>query len=241
MKLYDSFQATLQQAKRWLGATEPVMMLALLLIAAGIWVFIVVADKVMEGGTQDFDDWAIRALRHPDNLADPLGPQWAQELARDATALGGVGWLVFFTFAVSGYLWLTGKRHLMIFLLAAASSGAVLAFGLKHVFSRPRPELVPHLSFVASSSFPSAHSMISAIVYITLGAIVDTVVTHWRVRAYLLFLAILIPVIVGISRVYLGVHYPTDVLAGWMAGLSWATACWLVARWLQRRDRVESG
>lgn len=240
MKLYDSFRTKLRQAKRWLGAAEPVVMLALLLIAAGIWVFIAVADKVVAGGTQDFDEWAIRALRQPDNLAKPIGPLWVQELARDATALGGVGWLVFFTFAVSGYLWLIRKPHLMLFLLVAASSGTMLAFGLKHAFSRPRPDLVPHLSYVDSSSFPSAHSMISAIVYITLGAIVDTVVTQWRVRAYLLFLTILIPLIVGISRVYLGVHYPTDVLAGWMAGLSWATVCWLVARSLQRRGQVES-
>jgi len=223
----------------WLGDREPVVLLGTLLVIAGTWAFIAIADNVAEGDTQSFDDWAVRALRRPDELARPIGPRWLAEMGRDATALGGVGWLVSFTLAVAGYLWLDGKRHMAAFLLIAAGSGTALAFWLKSLFDRPRPSLVPHLSYVTSSSFPSAHSMLSATVYLTLGALVASVMARMRLKVYVLTLSLLLTLLVGVSRVYLGVHYPTDVLAGWMAGLTWALACWLVAHWLQRRGDVE--
>lgn len=228
-----------QQAKTWLGDREPAVLLGTLLAIAAAWAFIELADEVLEGSTHHIDAWAVRALREPDDPTQPIGPRWLQEMGRDATALGGIGWLVFFTFAVTGYLWLDGKRHMAAFLFLAASSGTGLAFGLKSFFGRPRPAVVPHLSHVASSSFPSAHSMVSAVVYITLGVLLATVVSRKRLKAYILCLALFLPLVVGLSRVYLGVHYPTDVLAGWMAGLTWALLCWLVARWLQRRGGVE--
>lgn len=224
----------------WFGGREPAVLLSMFLVVAGIWMFIEVADEVAEGDFRHIDEWAVRALRNPDNVADPIGPRWLQEMGRDATALGGVGWLLFFTFAVAGYLWLDQKTHMSVFLLAASASGTLLSFTLKSVFARPRPDIVPHLSHVTTHSFPSAHSMVSAVVYITLGTLLATVVARRRLKAYILSVAIVLPLIIGISRVYLGVHYPTDVLAGWMAGLAWALLCWLVARWLQRRGEVES-
>ncbi|MDZ4821482.1 MAG: phosphatase PAP2 family protein, partial [Planctomycetota bacterium] len=137
------------------------------------------------------------------------------------------------------YLWLDGKVHMMVFTLGAATSGVLISIGLKSLYDRPRPNLVTHLSHVYSSSFPSGHSMLSAIVYLTVGPLLAAVMPTRPLKIYVLFVAIILSVSVGLSRVYLGVHYPTDVLAGWLAGVVWSLLCWLLARWLQRRGTVE--
>lgn len=240
MSVAEQTGGNLKQVWSWLSNREPLVLLSALLMMVGIWSFIAIADEVSDGDTAHFDQWAVRALRQPDDPATPIGPRWLQEMGRDATALGGIGWLVFCTLAVTGYLWLDGKSHMAVFLFGAASSGTGVAFALKALFDRPRPADVPHLSHVASSSFPSAHSMLSAVVYITLGVLVASVVARRRLKVYILCLSLLLTIVVGLSRIYMGVHYPTDVLAGWMAGLSWALLCWLLARWLQRRGQVES-
>jgi undecaprenyl-diphosphatase len=239
-KAAEMLWRTVRQTLAWFSGREPVVLLSMFLVVGGIWAFIEIADEVAEGEFQKIDEWAVRALRKADNPAEPIGPRWLQEMGRDATALGGVAWLVFFTFAVAGYLWLDKKTHMSVFLLGAAASGTLVGFALKSVFARPRPDVVPHLAYVTTHSFPSGHSMLSAVVYITLGTLLAAVVARRRLKVYILSIAIVLPLIVGISRVYLGVHYPTDVLAGWMAGLAWALLCWLVARWLQRRGEVES-
>jgi undecaprenyl-diphosphatase len=128
----------------------------------------------------------------------------------------------------------------MIFTLAATIGGTLVSIGLKSFFSRPRPDLVPHLTHVATSSFPSGHSMLSAVVYLTLGSLLAAIMPNLKLKIYVLSVAIILSVFVGISRIYLGVHYPTDVLAGWLAGLVWALMCWLIARWLQVHGQVES-
>jgi undecaprenyl-diphosphatase len=121
----------------------------------------------------------------------------------------------------------------------AALGGLLLSSGLKHIFARPRPEAVTHLSYVYTSSFPSGHSMLSATVYLTLGSLLMRFQPKRRLKFYYLFIAVMLTVIIGISRVYMGVHYPTDVLAGWTAGLVWALICWLAARLLQKQHVVE--
>ena len=128
----------------------------------------------------------------------------------------------------------------MGFLLGAVAGGCVLSLGLKSLFDRPRPELVPHLMTAYFSSFPSGHSMMSAVVYGTLGSVLSTLVTRRRLKFYFLALAAIIAGMVGVSRVYLGVHYPTDVLAGWSAGLAWSTTCWLLGRSLKREGTIEA-
>jgi undecaprenyl-diphosphatase len=159
---------------------------------------------------------------------------------RDVTALGSMGILTFVTLAVAGFMALDRKGHAALFVLVAVGSGMLLGTLLKMGFDRPRPDLVPHGASVYTASFPSSHAMLAAVVYLTLGALLARVQPHRVLKLYLLGLAILLTVAIGASRVYLGVHWPTDVLAGWAIGAGWALLCWAAALWLQRRGRVEA-
>jgi undecaprenyl-diphosphatase len=216
------------------------VLVSLLLIALGILAFVALADEVLDGETSKFDEWAIRVLRRPDDLAKPIGPRWLAEAARDTTALGGVLFLSLLTTTVAGYLWLRKMYGAMALVIAATLGGLSVSSILKHVFDRPRPDLVPHLSHVTSSSFPSGHSMLSAAVFLTLGVLLGRFVQERKLKAYFLMIALVLTTLVGVSRVFLGVHYPTDVLAGWCAGMAWALSCWFVARILQNQGAVES-
>ena len=223
----------------WLAGHVNIVLVAVLLIVGGTWGFIALADEVREGDTQRFDDWAVRAMRRADDPSQPIGPHWLPEVGRDLTALGGVAVLSLTTAFVAGYLLIVRKYHAMWLVLAATLGGLLISTLLKHLIDRARPDLVPHLSHVYTSSFPSGHSMLSAVVYLTLGALLTRLASERRVKLYFLAAALLLTFLVGVSRVYMGVHYPTDVLAGWTAGLVWALLCWLVARYLQRRGAVE--
>ena len=230
---------TLRSVVRWLGRHELVVLLGVLTVVAGTWAFIALADVVLEGRTEGFDEWVLRSLRRTDNPALPVGPDWMAEVGRDLTALGGVAVLLLVTVAVAGFLCLDRKFAAMGFLITAVAGGLVLSSLLKASFSRPRPDVVPYLSQVYTTSFPSGHSMMSAVVYLTLGAVLARMVARRRLKLYFLATALLLTGMVGCSRVYMGVHFPTDVLAGWTAGLVWATLCWLLARTLQRRGAIE--
>jgi undecaprenyl-diphosphatase len=223
----------------WLGRNAIIVLGAMLIVVAGTWGFIALADEVKEGDTQHFDDWAVRSLRRAGDPATPIGPRWLPEVGRDITALGGVAVLSLVTLIVAGYLLIVGKRHAMGLVIVATFTGLIASSLLKHVVGRTRPQLVPHLSSVYTSSFPSGHSMLSAVVYLTLGSLLARITPGRLVKLYLIGVATLLTFLVGLSRVYMGVHYPTDVLAGWTAGLVWAILCWLVARWLQHRGAVE--
>jgi undecaprenyl-diphosphatase len=223
----------------WLRPRERFALVTLLVLAGAAWSFVELAGEVAEGETRAIDTRLMLLLRVPGNPSDPIGPAWAEELARDITALGSVGLLTLVTLAAAGFVVLQHKSHLAWYLLAAVGSGMLLSTLLKWGFARPRPELVPHGQVVYTSSFPSGHSMMSAVVYLTLGALLAAAQRERIIKGYLLLLAVLITISVGVSRVYLGVHWPTDVLAGWMAGAAWALACWSGARYLRRKGRVE--
>jgi undecaprenyl-diphosphatase len=224
----------------WLGHHELATLILVLVAAGGTWLFSEIVDLVVEGESNTFDTRVLLLMRSPDNHADPVGPAWVEELGRDFTALGGIAVLSLITIAVGGFLALERKYRALVLIVVAVVGGLILSAVLKQFFARPRPDLVPHGSAVYTASFPSGHSMMSAITYLTLGALLARVQTRKRLKAYLLCLAIILTVLVGVSRVYLGVHWPTDVLAGWTVGAVWAILCWLVVRWLQNRGQVES-
>lgn len=222
-----------------LGRYELAMLLGVAVLSGGIWGFVALADEVIEGDTRSIDERLLLALRNPADLSDPIGPGWVEEMGRDFTALGGVGVLVLITLGALGYLLLARHYRAALFAAIAVPGGILLSTVMKMGFDRPRPDLVPHEAMVYTASFPSGHSMMSAVTYLTLAALLIRVQPALRLKAYLLLLAIVLTLLVGISRVYLGVHWPTDVLAGWTAGASWAALCWLVMQWLQRRGQIE--
>lgn len=231
-----------QQAYRlWsrVGRYELMILIPLLLIVGGIWLFVELADEVVEGSTARIDQTILLSLRTPGDVNDPLGPPWLEETMRDLTALGGGGVLILLTGSIIIYLVLQHKERTALLIVLAVVGGLVLSQLLKSGFGRPRPDLVPHGSIVYTASFPSGHSMLAAATYLTLGALVARLQTLRRLKLFSLMLAVLITLLVGVSRVYLGVHWPTDVLAGWTAGAVWAVLCWFVMWWLQQRGQVE--
>ena len=226
-------------AARARDRTELAFLLGGLLLVVLLLGFAVVADLVLVGDTQGFDDRILRALRRADDPTVPIGPVWLRFAALDITALGGAPVLGLVVASIAGFMILQGLRRTALFVCVASTGGMLLNSWLKEIFQRARPDVVPHLREVMSLSFPSGHAMTSAVVYLTLGAILMRVVPRRTTKIYCMAVAILLAVLVGLSRVYLGVHYPTDVLAGWLVGFSWALFCWLVERAIERRRGAE--
>ena len=210
------------------------------IIAALLFGFGKLAGEVLDGDTHSFDERVLRMLRNPADPADPIGPPWLENAVRDITSLGSFSVLTIVTLSVIIYLLIDGKRAAAAFVFFAIAGGGILSELLKQVFARPRPELVAHLVDVHTMSFPSGHAMSSAVTFLTLGALLTRVQSRWRLKIYSFSLAIFLTILVGLSRVYLGVHWPTDVLAGWCAGAAWAMGCWLLATWLQSRGQIET-
>jgi undecaprenyl-diphosphatase len=225
--------------RRWLSGRELTMLSVLSLLAGGLWVFIELSQYVMHGEVSRFDERLVLSLRNPADASDPIGPRWFEEMMRDLTALGGFAVLVPLSCAVVLYLVLIKKRETAVMALVAIGGGMVVSFLLKELFDRPRPDLVPHGSFVYTKSFPSGHSLLSTVTYLTLGAMLARVQPRRMLKIYLLVLALVVAGLVGASRVYLGVHWPSDVLAGWAAGSVWALGVWGATHLLQRTGNIE--
>lgn len=204
-----------------------VLVAALVVFLCG-YLVIELADEVKEGSTQTVDEWILRSLRRADDPAVPIGPVWLREASLDLTALGSPAVLFLTVIAVSGLMCLQRQYALVLFTILTTLSGWAISALLKYSIGRDRPGIVPHLREVTTPSFPSGHAMVSAIVYLTLGTLLMQAMAGRAAKLYCLLGAMFLTLLVGISRIYLGVHYPTDVLAGWIAGVGWALSCWIV-------------
>ncbi|WP_457585334.1 phosphatase PAP2 family protein [Ensifer canadensis] len=211
-------------------AYGPLGIAAFALASGGAFIFLRLTSEVVEGETRAFDEAILRALRHPGDLSAPIGPGWLTHVVTDITSLGGTTVLTFVTIVTVGYLVLASRRATGMFVLVSVLGGWLLSTLLKIGIARPRPDIVPHLVDVHDLSFPSGHAMLSAVTYLTLGLLLSRVQSSRATRLYVIVVALVLTLMVGLSRIYLGVHYPTDVLGGWCAGATWATICWMISR-----------
>lgn len=216
----------------WVGP----LWLTIVFIATA-WGFAELADDAPEGDYLVWENAVLQSFRHD---GAPLGGEAVASALRDVTALGGSAILGTLTLLILGYLWLCGRYRVAILLAIATAGGQALNLILKQSFARERPAATLHLVEVNSPSFPSGHSMAASIFYLTSGALLARTARRKREKAYLLGCALLVTLAVGFSRVYLGVHYPTDVLAGWCAGAAWAILCLGVADGLARRGALRT-
>lgn len=205
------------------------------LLLAFAWI----VGEVLEGDTAGFDHRVFLLLRDPTDATRTIGPDWLFEAMRDLTSLGSVVVLTLVVLSVVGYLLIAKKRRAAAFVLVAVLSGQLLSTALKLAMNRARPELLAHSPQVFTASFPSGHAMLSAVTYITLGALLAQFENGRAPKVYVLGVALTLTFLVGFSRVYLGVHWATDVLAGWCLGAAWALLWWIAVAWL-RRHRAEA-
>lgn len=225
--------------RTFFGKEEFRWLLMMLLTVTCAWGFVHLGQLVSGGHTDDFDTTVLLALRDRMDTSDPIGPRWVEEIARDMTALGGIGVVTGLTLVSVGLLGMSGRRHAAWLVAIAVVGATLMSMFLKDSYDRPRPDLVPHGSIVYTRSFPSGHSMLAAVTYLTIAVVVMRLLRRRTMRFYVLAIAAFVTASVGVSRVYLGVHWPSDVLAGWVAGTGWASLVWIVARFLQRRGAIE--
>ncbi len=232
----DSIERITAPTRRGGWAWPALALFAISLVLLGIHL----ADELIEGEAFAFDTRLLLALRVPGHPQTPIGPSWLLQSAVDISALGG--YTLIWLFGLAGLVWLiaAGKRAEAGGIAVSLIGSSVIDGLLKSWIARPRPELVPHLVQVTNASFPSGHAMISSAVYLTLALMLAEGMPRdgWRGRAgrvaAVAFFSLL-AVLIGMSRVYLGVHWPSDVLAGWCFGTAWALLVWMGDRRLGRR------
>lgn len=198
-----------------------------LALVGAVWAFLNIGGEVLEGETTGLDRQILLSLRNPSNLADPIGSRAFEESMRDVTALGGFTFLTLLSVVATIALVFHGKRRQALVFALTAVAAQVSSELFKTLYDRPRPDLVPHGSYVYSHSFPSGHSAMAAAIYLTLATVIASLEPKRRTKALCYVVALSVVGLVGFSRVYLGVHWPSDVLAGWSLGAGWALLAWI--------------
>jgi undecaprenyl-diphosphatase len=232
-----------KRSTSWLTTLERHELAWLLVGLAGcilLFAFLALAGEVMEGETLAFDRTILLAFRQTADPSQPVGPPWVADALLDLTALGGPTVLGLVVLSIVGFLLLQARYRTALVICLTAGSGEAVSAAMKHVFHRARPTIVPHLRQAFSSSFPSGHAMQSAIIYLTLGAMLMRIAERRLTKIYCCAMAMCLTFLVGLSRVYLGVHYPTDVLGGWIVGLFWASICWLAEQRFEARAGIKA-
>jgi len=226
--------------KAWLRARRDVLRVrdlrvvaAMLAIGVLALAFLKIGNEISEGETDRIDNAILLALRN--SPADPIGPPAVEAAVMHISALGSGAVTTLVVLIATLFFALAGRwRHAL--LMVACAGGTLIGMTLlKGFYERPRPTVVTPFDPPGGLSFPSGHSMISAALYLTLGVLVARVLPTRRLRVFAVATGASLTAIIGISRLYLGVHYPTDVLAGWTAGAAWALICGVVVQMLGKR------
>lgn len=218
--------------KHHFGSFEVRFLFVTIAVVCATFAVVLLLDVFREGATAAFDRSLILAFRSPTDAGDALGPHWVEEMGRDFTALGGFPVLSLLTLAIVGFLVFRRQRAAAAIVLGSTLIALALSSSLKATIDRTRPDLVPHGQHVYTASFPSGHSMHAAATWFTLGSLLALFQQRRRIKVFVLSMAAVTTVLVGVSRVYLGVHWPTDVLGGWAFGTFCALVTLLLARWL---------
>lgn len=217
---------------------EGPLLAAIAIISGLVLAFLQIADEMVEGEMEAFDQSILMLFRDPANVDQVIGPVWAHEMVRDITALGSFSLLGLTVLAVCSYLLLARMRSAALLVAISVIGGTILSTLLKMGYARPRPDLAV-MSEQFTASFPSGHAMLSAVTFLTLGALLARFAPTRPLQILSISAAIFLTILVGASRLYMGVHYPSDVLAGWCLGAAWALLCSTVGAVLQRRGSVE--
>ena len=216
-----------------------IWLLAAIAAASGLLLaFLSLADEVVEGETEAFDNSILMLFRDPTNVDQVVGPDWVHEMVRDITALGSFSLLGLAVIGVCAYLVMVRLKSAALLLIVSVIGGTLLSTFLKMGYNRPRPDLTA-MSQQFTASFPSGHAMLSAVTFLTIGAVLARLAPSRRLQIFAIAGGVFLTVLVGCSRLYMGVHYPSDVLAGWCLGAAWAVLCSTIAFKLQRSGAVE--
>lgn len=235
----DMTDTVRKRSPTWLGRiwaeTEPRVLAGLALAVGGIWAILLLGGEVREGETGAFDRRILLDLRVPGQPHLPIGPPWLQDVMRDVTALGSSTMVILVTsLAVAALAFHRHRRRAIVLALVMVSAQGCDEL-LKGLYGRARPDFALIGVYSYAQSFPSGHSSASAALWLSLATIAASFEPTWGRKAFWFVVAVIIVLGVGLSRIYLGVHWPTDVLAGWMLGAGWALGGWLAWRALDVR------
>ena len=233
-------QSTPYRRPHGLVTGEAWLLAAIALVSGLILAFLQIADEMIEGEMEAFDQAILMLFRNPADLTTTIGPPWVHEMVRDVTALGSFALLGLIVLAVCSYLVLARMRAEALLIIGSVLGGTVLSTVLKMGYDRPRPDLVS-MSHQFTASFPSGHAMLSAVTFLTLGAVLARLAPTRPLRIFAIAAALVITLLIGLGRIYMGVHFPSDVLAGWCLGAAWALFCSTIAARLQRQGSIVQG
>ena len=223
-----------EKSNKPLSKIDAKVLMSITIIIIGVVTFTIIAINVSAGNTKSFDMWALKFFRQTNNPVQSIGNELVTSSVRDITALGSGIVIILFTLAVLGLLLFQKKYNMFYLILGATLGGGLLGFLLKEIFGRERPDVIYHLAPETSLSFPSGHSLMSMVMYLSFAALLMRIPYDRAIKIYIISIALFLSLIIGISRIYLGVHYATDVLAGWSIGVAWASFCWLIAHFVEQ-------